>query len=94
MLEDAGLEIGGVINLEVSEPVLVERIAGRREGRSDDAEETVRTRLEVYETATAPLVEYYRGRGLLRGVDGEGTIEEIQARIREITDRAAAERGR
>jgi adenylate kinase len=93
MLCELGLQFGGVINLEVSEPVLVERIAGRQEGRVDDTEETVRARLQVYHRETAPLVAYYRQQGLLRGVDGEGTIEEIQARIHAITDQAAGASG-
>jgi adenylate kinase len=45
--------------------------------REDDREETVRVRLEVYERQTRPLVEYYRTRGLLRTVDGNGGIDEV-----------------
>jgi adenylate kinase len=86
MLADVGKEIAGVINLKVAEDTLVQRIAGRAEAedRADDTEETVRNRLKVYDEQTAPLVDYYRGRGGLQEVDGEGTIDEIQARIRDI----------
>ena len=64
--------------------MLVDRISRRAqaEGRVDDAAETVPRRLHVYQQQTAPLVEYYRDRGALSVVPGEGTIEEIQARIR------------
>ena len=47
-----------------------------------DDEETVRTRLSVYREQTAPLTQHYRGRGLIREVDGEGTIDEVAARLR------------
>ena len=45
--------------------------------RPDDSEETVRRRLEVYNEQTAPLVDYYRGRGLLVEVDGELSIKDV-----------------
>jgi adenylate kinase len=51
--------------------------------REDDREETVKNRLQVYRSQTAPLVEYYLGKGLLRKVDGDGTVEEIGRRIME-----------
>lgn len=49
--------------------------------RDDDKPETVRERLATYEKQTAPLVEYYRRRGLLVRVAGEGSPEEVRARI-------------
>jgi adenylate kinase len=51
--------------------------------RDDDREETVRKRLEVYHRQTAPLLDYYRDRSLLRSVGGEGSIETIRAAIRD-----------
>jgi adenylate kinase len=51
------------------------------EQRDDDKPETVRRRLEVYRTQTKPLIEYYCAAGLLRDVDGERSIEAIQADI-------------
>ncbi|HSE92196.1 MAG TPA: adenylate kinase, partial [Methylomirabilota bacterium] len=50
--------------------------------RADDSEATVCQRLEVYARQTAPLLDYYRGRGLLATVDGAGPIDTIQAAIR------------
>jgi adenylate kinase len=41
----------------------------------------VATRLDVYEARTAPLIDYYRERGLLRPVDGVGALDEIYGRI-------------
>jgi adenylate kinase len=49
--------------------------------RHDDEEETVANRLKVYEKQTAPLVNYYRERGLLRQIDGVGAVDEIRARV-------------
>ncbi len=86
MLASLGRKLTGVVSLEVSEAVLVARIAGRRadEDRADDDEETVRTRLHVYHEQTAPLEDYYRKRGCLREVHGEGTIEEVAERVRRV----------
>ncbi len=50
--------------------------------RADDAEETVRRRLAIYREQTAPLVEYYRARGRLREVAGEGTMEDVYGRLK------------
>lgn len=51
--------------------------------RPDDREEVVRTRIETYEKQTAPLVQYYRDRGLLREVYASGLIDEISQRVQE-----------
>jgi len=50
--------------------------------RPDDRPEAVTTRLKVYAEQTAPLLEYYRKRGLLRGIDASGTPDEVAARVR------------
>ena len=49
--------------------------------RPDDSEATIGKRLEVYEAQTRPLVEYYRGEGLLRTVDAEGDIDVVTQRL-------------
>ncbi len=51
--------------------------------RPDDREEVVRTRIETYERQTAPLVQYYKERGLLREVYASGVIDEIGERIQD-----------
>jgi adenylate kinase len=83
ILEGNGASVDGVINLLVPEGTLVERLLGRAalEGRSDDRRETVAERLRVYGEKTAPLVEHYRGLGLLYDVDGSGSVEEVAGRI-------------
>jgi len=52
------------------------------EHRADDREEVVRNRVETYERMTTELLPYYAERGLLRRIDGVGSVEEITARIR------------
>ena len=71
--------------LEVPSELLVERIAGRAkaEGRADDTPESVRTRLQVYADQTAPVIDHYRQHGILRAVDGVGSLDEVFARILE-----------
>jgi adenylate kinase len=54
---------------------------GELRQRDDDREETVRARLNVYDAQTAPLVDYYRQRGILREIDGVGKVEDIQNRV-------------
>ncbi len=77
LLGDHSLD--SVVSLEVDSRELMERMLSR--GRADDTPETIRRRLEVYENQTAPLLDYYDARGLIRSVDGSGDIDEITARI-------------
>ena len=58
-----------------------DRCGGELFQREDDREQTIANRLQVYEKQTAPLVQYYRERGLLREIDGVGEIDEIRARV-------------
>jgi len=72
-----------VVNLAVPEAALIDRLAGRSglEHRSDDGRHTVLERLRVYHEKTEPLIDFYRQRGLLREVDGIGTVPEITERL-------------
>lgn len=56
--------------------------------RSDDAPATQGRRIEVYLKQTAPLIEFYRSEGTLAEVDGEGTVEQVQQRLREAIEAA------
>lgn len=60
---------------------ICDKCGGELIQREDDREETIKRRLEVYEKQTAPLADYYRERGLLREIDGVGTIDQIRARV-------------
>jgi adenylate kinase len=60
-----------------------DRCGGELYQRDDDGEATVRNRLGVYERQTSPLLDYYRQRGLLRTVSGEGPVEKIRQSLRD-----------
>ena len=83
LLERIGKPVNIAVQIEVDEDLVVARIAKRaqEEGRSDDTEETVRNRMKVYQEQTAPVVGHYQANGKLVCVLGEGTIEEVNARI-------------
>jgi len=81
LLEEAERGPVRVVNLSVPDDVLLQRILARGEGRADDTEETVARRLAVYRRDTAPVLEHFRS--ALLEVDGQGTIDEINQRIRE-----------
>ena len=72
-----------VLCFEAAEEELLRRLAGRAaaEHRSDDAEQTIRHRLEVFALKTRPLIDYYAHRGLLVNVDAIGPIEVVTKRI-------------
>ena len=62
---------------------IVQRLMNRAatEGRSDDTEDVIRRRQQIYAEETAPLVEVYRERGLLVAVDGLGDVDEVTGRL-------------
>jgi adenylate kinase len=68
---------------EIGTDELLARLAGRarEEGRSDDSEETVRHRLEVFQSQTYPLLAYYQRRGILVRIDAVGPVDAITERI-------------
>jgi adenylate kinase len=78
-----GTPLEAALSFEVTEEELLRRLAGRAaaQHRPDDAEQTIRHRLEVFAIKTAPLIDYYRHRRLLTMVDGVGHVEEVTGRI-------------
>ncbi len=83
MLADSGSSLDAVVVLTVDSEELVQRLLKRAEtsGRSDDTEEVIRHRQDVYTEQTAPLIDVYRERGLLLEVDGLGEVSEVSERI-------------
>jgi adenylate kinase len=69
-------------------PGLCDGCGGPLYQRSDDEEATVRRRLVVYERDTRPLVDYYRGKGLLEQIAGEGPVEQVFEAVLRATERA------
>jgi adenylate kinase len=82
-LVELGSPLQAVLCVQADEEELLRRLAGRAaaQHRSDDAEQTIRHRLEVFSTKTRPLIDYYRHRRLLTMVDGVGRVEEVTTRI-------------
>ena len=87
--EANGRTFHAVIAIDVPHDELLRRLLerGHVEGRGDDNDETIRHRMEVYEKSTSPLLDFYRGRGILVEVDGTGTVEEVTDRIRQEVDK-------
>jgi len=83
LMGELGTDITIMVSLEVDESELVKRLLKRGEtsGRSDDNEETVRKRLEVYNRETSPVARHYSSQGKLSIVNGLGTVGEIFDRI-------------
>lgn len=105
---DGFASIDAVININVPDDKLINRICGRRVCRvcsatyhesmlhdkskcpkcsgetfirEDDKEETVKTRINVYNEKTQPLIEYYTKKGILYDIEGEGTVEGITGKV-------------
>lgn len=88
MLNERGTDVSVMLNLEVEEEELIQRLLKRGEisGRSDDNLETIKSRLVVYRDQTAPLKEYYVTEQKHTAVEGMGTIEEIFSRVCDAID--------
>lgn len=89
MLEKRGTEVSAMLELDVPDEMLVERLIqrGKTSGRADDNEETIRKRLEVYNTQTAPLIAWYQREGKRNAVKGYGPLEEINAALCAVIDK-------
>lgn len=83
MLRERGQEVSVMLDLEVPEDELMVRLIkrGKDSGRADDNEETIKKRLNVYHSQTAPLIDWYKAEGQYRYIKGLGTMEDIFADI-------------
>lgn len=88
-LTEHGMKVDIVLELKVVEETLIDRLLKRAltEGRLDDNSETIRERMRVYSTQTAPLVEYYGKQGKLAEVDGMQDADSVFASIQACIDR-------
>jgi len=76
---------GAVLNIYFSAPAELEdcrKAGGELLQRDDDNETTIRNRLQVYEKQTAPLIDYYQKRGLLKKVEATGDVNDVYARFK------------
>jgi len=90
MLAERGKKIDLVLELKVDDAVLLSRVEARIKAggvlRSDDTPETLAHRLGVYYRNTAPLIDFYRGQGKLKSVDGMAPVDQVTAQIAAILD--------
>jgi len=91
MLEEIDRSLTVVFEFQLPEEVAIERLRRRaaEEGREDDTEEAIRTRLRLYHDQTEPLIEYYRTRGTLVGIPADRSVEEVFAEIQKALEQAA-----
>ncbi|MGB3460400.1 adenylate kinase [Rhodanobacter lindaniclasticus] len=96
LLAKLGQPLDAVVKLEVPNQAIIGRceIRYKAEGRADDNPDTVRKRLAIYAEQTAPVADFYAGRGKLQVVDGVGELAEVTARIeRALRNEAATANG-
>ena len=88
MITFTGHSLDAVVVLTVDEDEIVGRLLQRAqvEGRADDTEDVIRKRQQIYSEQTEPLIEVYRGRGILIEVNGMGEVDEVTRRIFEALD--------
>ncbi len=88
MLAERGQEVSVMLDLEVAEDELMTRLIkrGKETGRTDDNEETIRKRLTVYHSQTAPLIDWYKHEGKYCHINGMGTMDGIFADICKVID--------
>ena len=88
MIAYTGHALDAVVVLTVDQDEIVQRLMQRseEEGRADDTEDVIRRRQELYVEQTEPLIEVYRGRGLIVEIDGMGEVDQVTQRIFEALD--------
>jgi adenylate kinase len=84
MLAESGTPLDVVLELKVPDDELFTRLAKR--GRADDNPDTIKERIAVYNKQTSPLLDYYGKKGLLKTIEGLGTVDEIFVRIEKVLD--------
>jgi|TARA_Y100000996_G_scaffold256199_1_gene201513 adenylate kinase len=88
IMKELDIKLNAAILIDVEQPVLINRIINRKntEGREDDSEEVLASRLKVYYDQTAPLIQFYKDLNLLKWVNGVGEISDINQQINSIME--------
>ena len=88
MLAKRGHKVAAIIELDVPEEELMKRLVlrGQQSGRTDDNEETIKKRLNVYHSQTSPLIKWYGKEGIHYHIDGFGELDRIFGDIRHVID--------
>ena len=89
MLAERGQDVSVMVDLDVPEEELMVRLIkrGKDSGRADDNEETIKKRLHVYHSQTAPLIDWYKNEKKYQHINGLGTMEGLFAEICEAVDK-------
>ena len=89
MLAERGQDVSVMVDLDVPEEELMVRLIkrGKDSGRADDNEETIKKRLHVYHSQTAPLIDWYKNEKKYQHMNGLGTMEGMFAEICEAVDK-------
>ncbi len=92
LLEELDRPLDVVLDLHVPDEICIERLLGRaeEEGRTDDSPEAIAKRLEIFHRETEPLVGYYLPRGIVVGVHGDRSQDEVWGEIVDALERVAA----
>ena len=90
LLEERNMKLNVVIGLEVADEELTKRLIkrGQDSGRSDDNAETIKKRLDVYHNQTSPLRDFYINEGVYAAIEGNGSIADIFADIKEAVEKS------
>ncbi len=91
MLSERGHKVAAMIELDVPEDELMKRLIkrGKEMGRSDDNEETIKKRLDVYHNQTAPLIDWYKNEGIHNHINGLGELDRIFGDVCAVIDNIA-----
>tara|TARA_Y100000589_G_scaffold142140_1_gene135610 strand:+ start:495 stop:1046 length:552 start_codon:yes stop_codon:yes gene_type:complete len=81
VLEDINQALEMVFYLDVNEDILVKRLLSR--GRTDDNEDTIRTRLNIYKETTEPLIDFYKEKKILKYINGDRELKVISDEIKQ-----------
>jgi adenylate kinase len=87
MLKEIGVKLSFVINIQVADEDIRTRLAKRAtiEGRADDADpKVIQNRIDTYKNQSEPCLAYYRPQGIVRDIDGIGSIDDVYARIKAV----------
>ncbi|MGM9806294.1 MAG: adenylate kinase [Candidatus Aphodosoma sp.] len=88
MLGEIGSKVSCMLCMDVDHDLLIERLLnrGKTSGRADDNLETIRKRLDVYNTQTLPVIKFYTESGRCRHAANNGTVDECFAQVKRIID--------
>ena len=86
MLDEIGRRLDMVVVLDVPKEEIVNRLLKRmaEQGRTDDTPDLIGKRYDTYVQQTEPLLRFYGGRGMIRGVNGVGEVDDVAARLRKV----------